>query len=258
MILLLGSEGMAGHIILDYLKSKSYDVVGLSRKDIDIEENLNLPKKEVDYVINCIGVLGPDSDKDPKRTVFVNGYFPNYLSKYYRDTPVIHISTDCVFDGKIGNYVESDIPTETNIYGISKGLGELDNSKDLTLRVSIIGPEIKEPSKRSGLLNWVLTNSSQELTGYTKALWNGITTLELAKCIEQYLQNPVISGIYHPVNEYVSKYELLCLINEIYGLGKTILPADGPKPVDKRLLSTKPFFNVNSLRQQLTELVNII
>lgn len=258
MILLLGSEGMAGHIILDYLKSKSYKIVGLSRKDIDIEQDLSLPKEGVEYVINCIGVLGPDSDKDLKRTVFVNGYFPKYLSKYYRDTPVIHISTDCVFDGKVGNYVESDIPTETNVYGISKGLGELDNNKDLTLRVSIIGPEIKEPSKRSGLLNWVLTNSSKELTGYTKALWNGITTLELAKCIEQYLQNPVISGIYHPVNESVSKYELLCLINEIYGLGKTILPVEGPKPVDKRLLSTKPFFNVSSLRQQLTELVNIV
>ena len=110
-ILVLGSNGMAGHMIYSYLKSLSYDVTGYTRKDLDIEKSLNLPR-DYDVVINCIGVLLPDSEKDMQRTVFINSYFPHYLSAFYSHSKVIHISTDCVFDGKRGNYAENEIPTE--------------------------------------------------------------------------------------------------------------------------------------------------
>lgn len=250
MILLYGSEGMAGHIINSYL-SKKYDICAVSRKEIDIEKH-KLIEGKFDYVINCIGVLYPDSTKDESRTVYINSYFPHLLSKMYEK--VIHISTDCVFNGKKGDYLETDFPDETNIYGRSKALGELNNNKDLTLRVSIIGPEIKDTSKRSGLLNWITTNKEKTLNGWTNALWNGITTLELAKCIDQYLQNPVITGIHHPVNESIDKYSLLCKINEVYKLEKRIVPIEGPKTVNKVLIDTKKFFKVSNYSTQLNEL----
>lgn len=251
-ILVLGAEGMAGHMISSYLKAVGYDVTDFTRRELDIEKSLHFPM-DYDYVINCIGVLLPDSEKDMQRTVFVNSYLPQYLSSYYTNGPIIHISTDCVFDGKRGHYSEYEIPNERHIYGLSKGLGELNNTKDITLRVSIIGPEIKSPERRSGLLNWILTEPSPVLMGYTKAWWNGITTLELAKVIEQYLNDPV-HGIFHPVNESVNKFELLSLINEVYGLGKTINPIEGPKEVNKVLECTRPYFSVAPLRKQLEEL----
>lgn len=250
MILLYGNEGMAGHMIQRYL-SKKYDICAVGRKEINIETD-KLITENFDYVINCVGVLYPDSTKDESRTVYINSYFPHLLSKMYKK--VIHISTDCVFNGKKGNYIETDFPDETNIYGRSKALGELDNNKDLTLRVSIIGPEIKDPSKRSGLLNWITTSKDETLNGWTNALWNGITTLELAKCIDQYLQNPVINGIHHPVNESIDKYNLLCKINEVYKLEKIIVPIEGPKTVNKVLVDTKKFFKVSDYNTQLEEL----
>lgn len=250
-ILVLGSEGMAGWMICSYLKQRGYNVTPFTRRNLDVEESLGFPGG-FDYIINCIGVLLPESEEDMQRTVFINSYLPKYLSGFY-DVPIVHISTDCVFDGKRGHYTEYDIPNEMHIYGLSKGLGELNNTKDITLRVSIIGPEIKDLNRRSGLLNWMLHNADQELLGYTKAWWNGITTLELAKVIEQYLEDPTC-GIFHPVNEAVNKYELLCLINEVYGLDKSIRPTKGPKEVNKILECTKPRFTVSTLKQQLEEL----
>ena len=208
-ILVLGGNGMAGWMIGSYL-SKKYSVSVTTRKELDIEKNLDLPEG-FDYIINCIGLLLNDAKNNPAKTMYVNSYFPKYLEYYYKNTKtkIIHISTDCVFNGINGNYHESDSPDEIGVYGLSKTLGEINNNKDLTLRVSIIGPEIRESNKRSGLLNWLLTTKETEINGWVNAYWNGITTLELAKCIEQYIKNPIISGIYHPTNETITKYNLL-------------------------------------------------
>jgi dTDP-4-dehydrorhamnose reductase len=103
-----------------------------------------------------------------------------------------------VFDGKKGEYLEEDIHTEMNAYGSSKSNGEINNSKDITFRMSIIGTEIK--SNGTGLLNWVLTNPNKELQGWDNAWWNGITTLQLAKSINLYINDPKISGVYHLVS----------------------------------------------------------
>ncbi len=250
-VLVLGSEGMAGHVIFRYLKEAGYFVTGLSRKNIDIESNLFLPKG-YDVVVNCIGVLLPDADKDPARTVFVNGAFPHFLTTYY--PKVIHISTDCVFDGKAGPYSVHDFPTERNLYGMSKALGEVVNESDLTLRVSIIGPEIKEQVRRTGLFNWVTTTAQCILSGWTNAYWNGITTLQLAKCVETGIREE-ISGLHHPVHETeaVTKYQLLCYINNVYGLDKQVAPTDGPKEVNK-VLKTTYQFDVPTIKEQLMEL----
>ena len=265
-ILVLGSNGMAGHMITNYLKQQGHHVETCARNNanyiIDIEKTLvvlkNLISKEFDYIINCIGVLIGEANKDPSRAVLVNSYFPHYLEQtfYNTSTKLIHLSTDCVFDGQRGNYVESDIHTEMNFYGKSKSLGEINNNKDITFRMSIIGPELK--TNGTGLLHWILNNSNDTLDGWDNAWWNGITTLQLAKCIETYIKNPVISGVYHLVNNevYINKYELLCKVNNIYNLNKNIRQTKGPKTVNKVLIDTKNIldFNIPNYDKQLKEL----
>jgi dTDP-4-dehydrorhamnose reductase len=250
-ILVVGSNGMAGHVITKYLKQQRYEVITLARNNadyaLDIEDTnavklffTNL-KTDFDFVINCVGLLVNESNSRPDRAAIINSWFPHYLEHQYFNTHtrIIHLSTDCVFDGKKGNYIEDDTHTEMNHYGSSKSLGEINNAKDVTFRMSIIGPEIK--SNGTGLMNWILTNANIELQGWENAWWNGITTLELAKCINTHIKNPTITGVYHLVNNNnkINKYELLSKINSIYNLNKTIIKTQGPKSVDKILHDTR-------------------
>lgn len=262
-VAILGAEGMAGHMIAKYLRSKDYAVSAYTRRSLDVE-NFNTVSFDYylsnpDFVVNCIGVLGPDSNKDPAKTILINSWFPHFLEQTFKNTKtrVIHISTDCVFDGERGYYIETDMPTETNIYGRSKAFGEINNDKDITLRMSIIGTEIKEPSRRSGLLNWVISNPNNAIQGWTQSIWNGITTLELAKQIHNYIQNPTVSGIYHLVPSFtISKYDLVSTINDVFECGKEILCVPG-KAENKTLLDTRKesiFTKIPSYREQLVEL----
>jgi dTDP-4-dehydrorhamnose reductase len=195
---------------------------------------------DTDFVVNAIGLLVKDCVDRPDRAIAINAWWPQYCAHKLKETNtrLIHLSTDCVFDGRRGNYFESDDHTETNAYGRSKSFGEVNNSKDITFRMSIIGPELKNGT---GLLNWVLANKDDELPGWDNAWWNGITTLQLAKCIDQYINNPVIAGVYHLVNNdvQINKYDLLCKINEVYGLGKNITRTQGPKTINKILVDTR-------------------
>jgi dTDP-4-dehydrorhamnose reductase len=255
-ILVVGSHGMAGHVITKYLSQQGHTVSTVARNNatytLDIE-NIGLTslffdeiKNDFDFIINCIGLLVKDSNDRPDRAAIINSWFPHYIAHCIKDstTKLIHLSTDCVFDGLKGNYIESDTHTEMNSYGSSKSLGEVNNNKDITFRMSIIGPELKNGT---GLLNWVLTSNQKELQGWENALWNGLTTLQLAKCVEQYINNPAITGVYHLVNNDVNinKYDLLCKINEIYGLNKIIIKSQGPKSINKILIDTRNDFNFN-------------
>jgi dTDP-4-dehydrorhamnose reductase len=272
-ILIFGAQGIAGHMISRYLsKNTEHKVYGVSRYHgvdnlyLDVESEscrrsfFNSPlTKDFDFVINCIGVLGPDSTKNLERTVLLNSWWPHYLEEQYKhnNTKVIHISTDCIFDGKRGWYIESDLPTETNIYGRSKAMGELNNDKDITLRMSIIGTEIKKEN-RSGLINFVLSNTEDKIFGWEKAIWNGITTYELAKQIANYINNPIISGIYHLVPDHnITKYHLVSHINDIFECDKEIVPIAG-KEENKSLIDTrnehKVFTPIPGYRDQLLEL----
>jgi dTDP-4-dehydrorhamnose reductase len=242
-ITVVGSRGMAGHVIVKYLEQQGHTVTAVDRTVLDIEHgNVDqfFQTLDSDFVVNAIGLLVKDCIDRPDRAVAINSWWPQYCAYKLRDTNtrLIHLSTDCVFDGQRGNYFEADNHTETNAYGRSKSFGEINNTKDITFRMSIIGPELKNGT---GLLNWVLTNKDDELPGWDNAWWNGITTLQLAKCINQYINNPVITGVYHLVNNdvQINKYDLLCKINEIYGLGKKIIRTHGPKPVNKILVDTR-------------------
>ena len=271
-IIVLGSKGMAGHIIYEYLKQRGYDVDGFCRTpshyegflNVESEQSrdffINYPEvKNADFIINCIGVLVLDSDQYPSRTILLNSWWPHYLEESFKDskTKVIHISTDCIFDGAIGGYIESDLSTETNLYGRSKALGEINNNKDLTLRMSIVGTEIKEKSRRSGLLNWVINNPDSEITGWTDSIWNGITTLQLAKHIEEYINSPTISGIYHLVPDFnISKYNLVSLIVDTFNCDKEVIKVPGKKE-NKTLVNTRKdrvFSEIPPYSVQLEEL----
>jgi len=242
-ITVVGSRGMAGHVIVKYLEQQGHTVSAVDRTVLDVEHgNVDqfFDSLDADFVVNAIGLLVKDCIDRPDRAIAINSWWPQYCAHKLKDTNtrLIHLSTDCVFDGQRGNYFEEDAHTEINAYGRSKSFGEVNNSKDITFRMSIIGPELKNGT---GLLNWVLTNKNTELPGWDNAWWNGITTLQLAKCIDQYINCPTITGVYHLVNNDVriNKYDLLCKINEVYGLGKTIVCTQGPKPINKILVDTR-------------------
>lgn len=250
-ILVLGAKGMAGHVIYDRLKSQGHTVIGTSRFEQDNLQVLDIldlsswfpffDALEVDVVINCIGMLVKAAENAPTNAVIVNTLFPKFLETYFRNTKtrIIHISTDCVFDGKRGNYSHLEVPNETHIYGRSKALGEIKNHKDLTVRTSIIGLERSDKpnaSDNSGLLHWFLSQpKGSTIQGYSECYWSGISTLELADAIEWYLKHPKCSGL-HQVSraEKISKFELLALANDVFERELKIVKEDS-KCVDKSL-----------------------
>lgn len=257
-VTVLGAAGMAGHAVSKYLTQQGHVVQAVTRQDLDVENIAQLSAffdtLETDFVVNCVGLLVKPCSDRPDLAALINSWLPHYIEHRLSTTAarLIHLSTDCVFNGARGDYTETDIHTEMNVYGRSKSLGEVNNTKDITFRMSIIGPELKNGT---GLLHWITSNTANELPGWTNAWWNGITTLELARCINLYINNPKISGIYHLVNNSnrINKYELLCKINQIYQLGKKIIPIQGPKNIDKVLVDTRKEFNfdIGNYDQQL-------
>jgi dTDP-4-dehydrorhamnose reductase len=162
----IGCNGMAGHMISIYLKENRHSVMGFARKDQghlpcivgDVYDTKLLSSvvssSNFDYIINCIGLLNTDAEKNKADAVYLNAYFPHFLTELTKKTKtrVIHISTDCVFSGKKGSYKVDDFRDGETFYDRSKALGEIDDSKNITLRNSIIGPDIN--SNGIGLLNW--------------------------------------------------------------------------------------------------------
>lgn len=271
-ILVLGAHGMAGHMITKWLKFRNYHVTTVARssksgqadiycdiyqdhkKRQDLLDNL----KNYDYVINAQGILVGQANKEPNLAIYVNSWWPWEIAATLMNTKtrLVHISTDCVFNGKIGWYKESSMPDEANTYGRSKALGEIVNSKDITFRTSIIGPEIK--STGTGLFNWVTTVKNKSIKGFKNHYWNGITTLTLAKAIETYINNPVHNGIYHLTNNtwIYSKAEICGLINSIYNCGLDITEIDHDKAQNKALLNSdlNPQYVIPHLSVQLKEI----
>ena len=250
----LGCNGMAGHTISLYLKEKGNEVLGFARnKSVLVDSvagNANdqsllrelIGINKFDAVINCIGVLNKAADDHKADAVYLNSYLPHYLADITEGTvtQVIHLSTDCVFSGKKGQYSENDLRDGTSFYDRSKALGELNNNKDLTLRQSIIGPDLK--SNGIGLLNWFL-QQHDEVIGYTRAIWTGQTTLQLAKTIEAASKEKV-HGLYNMVPDAsISKCDLLQLFNEYLRTEKINIIPDDTISVDKSLKRTAWDFN---------------
>lgn len=249
-VLILGSTGMLGHILYSYLKQNSnYIIFDISyRKKLNkstivldvnnLSELSNIINQiKPDFIINCIGILIKNSKKDPSNAIFINSFFPHFLSKLSLKSgfKLIHISTDCVFSGLKGAYDENDFKDADDIYGRSKALGELINNRDLTLRTSIIGPEIKENGE--GLFQWLL-KQNKTVYGYENVYWSGLTTLELSKVISKILELD-ITGIINVTNgNRISKFKLIEIIKNEFKLDFS-LKSSAEKVVDKSLISSR-------------------
>jgi len=252
--LVFGCNGMAGHMISLYLKEQGHDVTGFARSEskyvntilgdaLDLELVKEIVSKgKYNTVINCIGLLNQFAERDHAKAVLINAYLPHYLASITEntDTQIIHMSTDCVFSGKTGAYTENAVRDGASFYDRSKALGELDDDKNLTLRQSIVGPDIKKNG--IGLLNWFMQQNG-EVNGFTGALWTGQTTLQLAKTMEKAAELR-IHGLYNMVPEKnISKYELLRMFNTYLRHDKLIIhPVEGVT-ADKTLIRTRNDFN---------------
>ena len=170
-----------------------------------------------EIVINCVGVVKQlAAANDPLISIPVNSLFPHRFAALCAETKsrLIHISTDCVFSGLKGSYTELDTPDASDLYGRSKLLGEIDYPHAVTLRTSIIGHEL---SGTRSLVDWFLSQEDR-VSGFSKAIFSGFPTVELAKVITEYvLPNPELTGLYHVSANPISKYELLNIISRVYG-----------------------------------------
>ncbi len=199
------------------------------------------------------------SHLNPDKAIYVNSFFPNYLSKLAKENSakVIHLSTDCVFSGKKGSYIETDFRDGNDIYSRSKALGELVNDRDLTFRTSIIGPELNVNG--IGLFCWFMKQSGT-VSGYSEVYWTGVTTLELARAIDKAIDDNLV-GLYHLVpNSKISKCNLLKLIAKIWNRTDVEIKDDNTKKADKSLIKTrKDFaFEVKNYDGMLLDLLNWI
>lgn len=217
-VLVLGKNGMLGHIVYEYLAKQGYDVVGTTRSEYDAEKDDIKPiieKIKPNVVINCIGILNKACEENKPLAVKINSYLPHYLDKlseeygYY----LIHISTDCVFEGTTGNYEEWCIPDAISFYGRTKALGEVISDKNVTLRTSIVGYD-NNPNG-IGLFQWFMKQQN-EVQGYSKVMWTGVTTIELTKQIKVAIENH-LTGLQHVVNnKVISKKDLLMLFKKYF------------------------------------------
>jgi dTDP-4-dehydrorhamnose reductase len=259
-IIVLGISGMLGHRAFRRLSERSdLEVYGTLRSgdarrffatmpadriidgvDVENQDSLVavLNRVRPDAAINCIGIVNQRSAAmNPLSTIPINALLPHRIAQlcHLRGARLIHISTDCVFSGRAGNYRESDPTDADDLYGRSKLLGEVDYGNAITLRTSIIGREL---SGRYGLLEWFLGERSK-VRGYTNAIFSGLTTEELTSVIADYvLPHRELRGVYHVGAEPIAKYDLLNLVKGVYELPIEIEP-DASLRINRSLDSTR-------------------
>lgn len=257
-ILILGSTGMMGSAISKLIKNdkrfkilctyKNYRKVKLIKLQKNQKKKLNVfnfneIKKIIitfkpDFIINCVGLIKQlSNEQNLNKTKFLNTTLPKKLSivAKNRNFRIIHLSTDCVFSGKKGNYKERDKCDANDLYGISKFKGEIDSKFVLNIRTSIIGHEL---TSSNSLLNWFLTQ--KKINGFKKAFFSGLTTLELSNIIinEMIVKNKISNGLFHVSGPKISKLDLLKIVKRIYKR-KTIINIDNSFKIDRSLNSDK-------------------
>ena len=266
-ILLFGATGMAGHMAYYYLKETGrYEIkdvvfrtpltensIIVNATDATAVSSL-VEQEKPDVILNCIGALVKESQKHPDNAIYLNAYFPHQLEKLANrlGAKLVHISTDCVFSGKKGMYGENDFRDADDIYGRSKALGEVTEGNSLTLRTSIIGPELKKNGE--GLFHWFMCQKGI-IQGYKTAIWGGVTTLELAKVIDTALIENWSGLVQISNGESVSKLELLELIQKIWKKNDVeIVPIDA-NGINKSIRkSERVKYNVPSYSEMLEEM----
>jgi dTDP-4-dehydrorhamnose reductase len=279
-ILVLGANGMLGGSIFRFFsKAEGFETLGTVRSDkakklieslgfanvqsgVDALNELELAQVirsfQPSVVINCVGIIKQlDTSNDPELSVRINSLLPHVLAKYCTEAnaKLIHFSTDCVFSGDKGNYVEDDLPDASDLYGRSKLLGEVGYANHLTIRTSIIGHEI---NSKVSLVDWFLSQNGG-VRGFSKAVFSGLPTIVVADILKHIiLHNLSLSGLYHLSAAPINKFELLSLIASEYG--KSIeIEEDTSYVVDKSLDSNKlkgqlPLLRIKSWPQLVKEM----
>lgn len=281
-VLILGGQGMLGHKLFEVLQ-REFVVFATFRQQkglwsqfpmyVNHPETLmggvdarqfheiisTFAKIRPHVVVNCIGIIKQLKEAhNPIISIETNALFPHQLADLCQATGarLIHLSTDCIFSGQHGNYQESDVSDVNDLYGVTKKLGEVDQEGCLTLRTSIIG---RDYLKNVGLVEWFLGQRGRHITGFTKAIYSGFTTLALSRLIKDVIYDyPHLSGIYHVASAPISKYELLKKIEAAAGLNIEIEPTadfvcDRSLRADKFLTATS--YTMPSWETMITDFV---
>ena len=259
-VLVLGATGMLGHKLMQMLPEK-HEVFGTLRGSIESVEQYKILNRDcliggVDindfdkiiqvvsqvqpqFIINCVGIIKQlKAANNPLVAIGINSLLPHKLANLSRacGARLIHISTDCVFSGNKGMYKETDIPDATDLYGRSKLLGEVSGPNCLTLRTSIIGRELES---QNGLIEWFLKMDQKEVRGFRKAIYTGLTTIELSRILQRIMESPFnLTGVYQVSSDPINKHELLLLVQRAFCLSTIISPTDTPA-IDRSLDSTR-------------------
>ena len=266
-ILILGANGMTGHLLTIYFMKHGYDVTAYVRRPFpgcdyiigdafDTEHLRNIIHSgNYDVIINCIAILNQNAEDHHADAVFLNSYLPHFIADSIKlqSTKLVHISTDSLFAGNAGPYSENRVCDSTSFYGRSKALGEVVDNKNLTFRTCIIGPDINENG--IGLFNWFMKQSGV-VQGYTGAIWTGVTSLTLAKAIEQSIREG-ITGLYTLVNnKSISKFELLNLFNRYFRNNDIKIIPDDKLKLDRSLFNSRKDFSfiVPDYEEQIREM----
>lgn len=255
-VLVLGASGMLGNTMLRVMcENHNWNVSGTVRSSssigllpdyltdkiivgVDIAQTNKLEEQitrlQPDVIINCIGITKfVSGSDDPLVVIPTNAVLPHRLAKISTDinSRVIHISTDCVFSGEKGNYTENDFADARDLYGLSKYLGELHSNNTVTLRTSIIGHEL---NSTNGLVEWFLSQENN-CKGYTRAIFSGLPTVELARIIRDIvIPDKNLTGLYHVAGNAITKYDLLNIVAKVYDKHINITP-DNQVIIDRSL-----------------------
>lgn len=259
-VMVLGVTGMLGNAMFRVLsEDQALIVFGTVRSEgarryfserltkrilsgVDVENHDSLVKAcavvKPDVIVNCIGLVKQLADaNDPLQAVPINTLLPHRLAALcdLLDARLIHISTDCVFSGASGNYVETDFPDAYDLYGRSKLLGEVDYHNAITLRTSIIGHEL---AGGRSLIGWFLSQQGS-VKGFTKAIFSGLPTMELATVVRDVvLSHCDLRGLYHVAAKPINKFDLLQLVAKAYGKDIEVVPND-ELVIDRSLCAEK-------------------
>lgn len=271
-VLVLGSTGLIGHQVFNYLQSTAqYDLHDFVYRKKLREDSMILDARDEErffnaikdispnFIVNCIGILINAARDNLENAIFLNAYMPHRLARLADslDAKLIHISTDCVFSGDKGTaYLEGDFKDGSDNYSKTKGLGEIISKNHLTLRTSVVGPELKNNGEE--LFHWFM-NQSGTISGYTKSIWSGVTTIELARAVECSMRRD-ITGLHHVTNNSsINKYDLLNLFKKHTGKDINISPVDGKKQ-DKSFIDTRELldFQIPSYDLMVSEMVELI
>ena len=260
-VYVLGATGMLGSYVYKYLRdTDKYNTLGLSRKDMDASkwdafDLMNTFFEAEDIIINCIGLITQRTEPTKLDFIKVNAVFPLELANACESMhcKLIHITTDCVFDGVAGNYDEQSPHNATDIYGVSKSLGEPENAT--VIRTSIIG---EEKNNKLSLVEWIKKQAGKQANGYTNHFWNGITCLQYAKICEKIIdENLFWRGVKHIVSPTaVSKMELMEMVSGIYDLKIKVNPFKAPTRCDRTMTSTREDVKIEvpEIEQQIMEM----